>query len=1441
MRALFFIGILLAVLVPFISFAQYQELKFKHFSPEQGLSSSNVTAIAQTKDGYLWVGTTDGLNRFDGYNFKVYQNDPQDSSSLADNNITTLFVDSHDNLWIGTKNNGLSRYISARDNFKNYPYIAHDNHQISSYYITKLIEDSNRVLWVATIMGLNRYNAMDDTFDRFFTDIAVKIEAHTIDSLKSMHANAKIMKAANSLLNIELNSGQSFHTALREKLSSKEVHQFEKIILKHSSLRVNADHIKTLTADNVGNLWLAIDKKGIVCFNTQTLLTKNYTQKLKEAAAHKKSITSLCLQNKTLWFGTQDGALYMINTANQNISRYKLPATNYNIETIISDSKGSIWMGDDYGLYHLTNKKTFQYQNDENNECSLSETSVKIIFEDNQKNLWVGCSQGGLNLTLSDTPFEHYKHYADTPNSLSKNSISSVLEDSKGNVWIGYYTMGIDVWNRKSNTIRSYSYDANQTDGIGKGTVFEIFEDREGIIWIGTYEGGLQSFDLTTKKFRTYKYDPANSQSISGNDVRSIVEDHEGNLWLAIHGHGVNKFDRKTHAAERFNADYDHWMNTLANDWVFVLCADNNGNIWAGSVFGVSVLYKGAKNFISYSKSNSNLSHNQVRSLMQDHENKIWIGTENGLNLFDSEKRSFKLVSEKDGLPNSMINGILEDASGSLWISTNKGLSRYSPSKNTFINYKVLDGLQSDEFFPGAHHKGKSGLLYFAGSNGLNIIDPSKIKSDTISVPVRLAGLSLFNKPIGIDDNILKASLDKTEAITLRNDQNVFNISFVGLSFKNSEKIQYAYKLAGFENDWNYVGTKREATYTNLDPGDYYFEVKAANGDGVWSYKPKTLKISVLPPLWKTPWAYAVYVIVSLCILYLYRMSVLSRERLKSKLELQKLEAIKTHEVDEMKIRFFTNISHEFRTPLTLIVGPLDKLIYENKLLNSDARIEYYHLIKRNAQLLLRLINQLLDISAFDAGCMKLNVVRYDIVAFCRSIGQAFAHRADKLNITYNFNANIDTAEVYFDHDKVEKIIYNLISNALKFTPANGEVKLNIYITDDRESQIPARLFSGKNRSGQFIKIEVEDNGYGIPAALKEKIFERFYQVKSTSVKRVGTGIGLALTKQLVDLHLGDLQVESEDGKGSKFIVWLPVSQSWFALEDIMPGNPNIEYQAEDIQIESATFTLPEDSNQQTNDDHMMGMPVLLIVEDSDDVRRYIQLNLKDEFIIYEANNGREGFEKILNVCPDVVLSDVMMPEVDGFEFCKQIKNDPRTCHIPVMLLTARSSEHYELEGLHLGADDYVSKPFSLPVLKARLKNIVDSRVALKEKLYSDLNFEPKEIATNTLDKGFMDQVIACIEDNLGNEDFSPEILADAINLSRSQLYKKMKGLTGLSVSIFIRNIRLRKAAHMLMQGKRTISEVAYSVGFSDPGYFTKCFKEMYSKSPSEYLQQVHY
>lgn len=1425
-----------------MSYAQFKELTFKRYSKERGLSSANVTCFAQTPDGFLWVGTHDGLNQFDGYSFKVYRNDPEDSLSISDNNITTLFVDQKGNLWIGTENGGLSRYNSQDDTFINYRHKLYDARTISSDYVTSITEDADHQLWVGTVMGLNRFDDQTQHFSRYFHEIAVQVNRQTIDSLKRLQLPETVIHVLARLENKEFLNERSFVRALRRSLSGEEIDQYMLSILRYARLRTKSDYIKALQADDKGNLWIGYEHDGLAYFNPGTKKLKSYQHIPGQAGSlSSNEILSLCLDKHDLWIGTRNGLLSRLDIAADTFSTYVLPEKGHNMEAMLVDSKGTLWIGNDYGLYRYdkSRKEFYIYQHQETNEFSLSTTAVKAIFEDSQQNLWVGCDQGGVNITLTDNPFQHFKHNPESPNSLSKNSISSLLEDRHGNIWIGYYAMGIDVWHKERQELTHYAHQASDAYSLGKGTVFDIHEDRDGEIWVGTYEGGLQLFDRENKRFITYKHDPADMESISGNDIRSIVEDEQGSLWLAVHGKGINVFNKHTKKVRRYQAQYLDWQNSLANDWVYTLYIDKKGNIWAGSVFGVSVLKKGAKDFVTYSKENRKLSHNSVRAILEDHQGNMWIGTENGLNLLDKQTNKFRSFSEKDGLPNSTIHGLLQDKHGYLWISTNNGLVRFDPGANSFIQYTVSDGLQADEFFPGTCHQGKSGAMYFGGPNGLNMFFPEKIHPDTGSVPVRLTGLQLFNKPVDIKDSILGRPLDQKTSICLRHDQNMISFEYVGLNFKNPEKVQFAYMLEGFDADWNYVGTKREATYTNLDAGDYVLKVKAANSDGVWNENSRELALKILPPFWMTPVAFVLYFFLVLCLLYLFRRSALAKERLKNKLKLQKLEAQKTHELDMLKLKFFTNISHEFRSPLTLILGPIERLMLEHENIDAVQRMDYYKLVNRNAQRMLRLVNQLLDMSAIDAGFMKLSVVRYDVVDFCRNISDAFIYRASDLEIQYTFNSNVEKAEVYVDHDKLEKILYNLISNALKSTPAGGEVSVRLSLKEHTDPELPLSLLEKGAAGNVFLKLEVEDNGSGVPPAQQLKIFERFYQIDNKLLKKSGTGIGLALVKQLVERHYGTIMLESEEGKGSKFMVWLPVSKERYGAEEIGEGRPKIGEKVLDIR--SVYQCLDSDAPQveaENNEKQLMGHPAVLIVEDCEEVRRYISRSLRKEYVIYEAGDGKSGLEKVLDKNPDLVISDVMMPGMDGLEFCRKLKNDPQTSHIPVVLLTARSTEKYELEGLNTGADDYISKPFNMLLFKARIRNIIDSRQKIKEKLYSDLSFEPKNIATNCLDQAFVNKLLAVIESHLSDESFNPDALAVSMHLSRSQLYKKIKGLTGLSVSILIRNIRLRKACELLKTHSMSISEVAYQVGFSDPGYFAKCFKEMYSQSPSEYLHK---
>lgn len=1435
--------LLLAILFVFTcpsSFGQYKDLKFKRFSNEAGLSNSSFTCFAQTPDGFLWVGTTDGLNRFDGYSFKVYRNNPEDTLSISDNHISTLFVDHKGDLWVGTKNNGLNRYTSKTDNFISYKSKIYDSKTLTNHYITSITEDADQNLWVGTIMGLNLYNQENEAFIRYFYELAVSMNAQTIDSLKARKVPAFVISAASKLVNTEFKNERALFRAFGTHLSEEELEQYKMLILKYSRLQATADHIRALEADANGNIWIGYDKEGLGYFNPKTNKLNVYQHNdNRSTGISGNEVMSLAIDHGDLWVGTRDGKLCKWSAKTDQFTHYQLPGKSYNIESIAVDSRGTVWVGDDYGLcrFDKEEKRFYRYQNQENNKYSLSATAVKQIFEDIHNDIWVGCSQGGINLTLGNLPFQHLKYHPNSTGSLTKTSVSSVMEDSRGNIWVGYYTMGVDVLNPQNNKITHFFHDPGDSSSLGKGTVFEIFEDSDANVWIGTYEGGLQMFDKSQNRFITYKHSPDNLQSIGGNDIRDIAEDEKGNLWLAIHGQGIDVFDRKTRTViKRYKADYLDWQNSLSNDWVYTVHIDKNQNVWVGSVFGLSLLKRGADNFVSYTKENRNISHNHVRSILEDGKGNIWIGTENGLNLFDKKTTQFISYYCKDGLPNNTIHGILEDEQHKLWISTNHGLSRLDPAKGLFENYNILDGLQSNEFYPGAFCKGKSGSLYFGGINGLSIFNPKEIKKDSSDVSIKFTGLSLFNKSVEPGKGVLINSLDQTAEISLNHDQNIITLSFVGLDFKKPEKIQYAYKLEGFDKNWNYVGDKREATYTNLDPGVYTFKVKAANSSGIWSKNARELKISISPPFWRTLPAYALYSIILVALIYYYKHTAVAKERLKNQIELQKLEAQKTHELDVLKLKFFTSISHEFRTPLTLILDPVSRLISEGDTLKPDEKRSYYNILQENSQRLLKLVNQVLDMSEIDAGCMPLAVSRQDIVQFCRAIRNTFSHHARQHETALSFSSNTDAAAVYFDSDVLEKILINLISNAFKFTPKSGTIHIQLLITNHAHPGLP-ETFKHTALNSQFARLTITDNGSGIPERYLTKIFERFFKVDNPHINEKGSGIGLALTKQLIERHYGTIDVQSKEGEGSEFTLWLPVSKESYAPKEIVKAQASLEKKSLDVPREEMPWETDKD-DVELSTRKLLGLPSILIIEDSNDLRKYISLHLQKEYIIYEADNGEKGFKIALEVNPDLIITDVMMAGINGLDVCRKIKNNTDTSHIPVVLLTARSSDDYELEGLKTGASDYISKPFNMLLLKARVKNIIESRQSIQDKLSHDPDFEPLDIALHSLpDQMFFKELVNVIHENISDESLSPDKLASMMNLSRSQLYRKVKGLTGLSVSILIRNLRLSKACKLLKSQALTISEVAYEVGFSDPGYFTKCFKEMYSHPPSEHLK----
>lgn len=1409
------LGLLLALTFCHKGSCQYRSVKFESLTKEDGLSSSEVTAIVQDHNGYMWIGTTDGLNRYDGYSFKVYRHDPQDSLSLCDNSITALFVDSKGILWVGTENNGLSKYDPLQDGFHHYAFDLSDPHSLSYNYVTSIAEDADQNLWVGTLMGLNRYVEDADHFERRFRRVTVKIKANTLDSLRQKGASEQLIGVLKTILQKYFPSQQQFTSYLKTMSGGRVTSADIELIYQFAVIGHIGNHIRAITPDEDGKLWIGFETDGLACYDHRTGKISRFAS----ANGLNNEVTGLCIDGPHLWIGTRTSGLSRMDIYSGRIRKYAIPWASPHIKTIFKDSQGEVWIGNDAGLgKYLPGSDSFlRYAERPYDEFSLLSNTVVAIYEDMQRNLWIGSYQGGVNIYKPSLVFDHYKKVEDEPNSLSKSSVSAILSDSRGNLWVGYYSGGIDLWRKDRFTRERLNPDPENPNRLGEGTVFDIFEDSRKNIWVATYQGGLQKVDQKDLSFISFRHNPLDSLSIGGNDVRKIAEDKRGNIWAAVHGGGINKLNSRTGKFTRYKTVYPDWERSLANDWTFTIFCDSRGRIWAGTVNGVSMMDPESGAFKSFNKSTSSLSHNNVRCIFEDDAGNIWIGADEGLNRYNEQTNDFEVHPE---LAKIYVKGLLQDAKGNLWISSNSGLTRFNRKTGSIKNYDKTDGLQSDEFFAGACCHGADGNLYFGGKNGISAFNPGRIKQNDFVPPVYITGFKVFNKNLPIDRK-KPAGPDNpvgNDQVILNHKQNLFNIEFAAINFISPEKNQYAYMLEGFEKQWNDVGEKREATYTNLDPGEYQFRVKASNNDGVWNEAGSSLTIVIRPPLWKTPWAYLLYLAAGGFALFYIRKAVVSRIRARHRIEM-----------DEMKIGFFANITHEFKTPLTLILGPLNSLI-RNHNLNGAQRNELYGMMHRNTRRLQRLINQLMEIYELDAGFQKLRVSQGSFGLFVQNISDNFRYKAEKKRLHYHFSSACGDMKVYFDHDKVEKILYNLLSNAIKFTPDGGAIALSVSMREGKSLKNIKNLPGQLLKSEVIVEITVEDSGMGIPDEALKDIFQKFYYSQNQDLQNKGSGIGLFLTQQLVQAHRGAIEVESGSKDGTRFTVWLPVSRDRYHREEIseiIKAPRQTEYVGDAPPL-SENFRKPDQGTE---------LPVVLLVEDSPEMRDYIRVNLQENYDVREAENGAEGLDQALNLLPDIIISDIMMPRMDGIGFCEKIKSNPRTNHIPVVLLTALSDYRQQISGFESGADAYIGKPFNISVLQSILQNLIRNRSALREK-YGSGSFAGK--AGDCLDKEqarFIQKLTAIVEDCMSDFDFCPDLLAAEAGISRAALYRKVKEATGQSVSLFIRNVRLVKASRLMAENGASVNQASLEVGFKDPAYFARCFKKHFSITPSEFIQ----
>lgn len=1059
-----------------------------------------------------------------------------------------------------------------------------------------------------------------------------------------------------------------------------------------------------------------------------------------------------------------------------------------------------------------------RYKYNSANPWSLNGENVSDIYMDNHSILWVGTYSYGINkANLNGKPFYYYYHDPFTSQSLIDNNVSAICEDNSGGLWVGTRDNGITVIGK--NSYRHITKNKANPNTIVDNQIRFIFCDSRGMIWIGT-KMGLNRFDPGNQTFRLFT-----GLGLKDISVYSITEDLNHNIWIGT-WQGVYQYNPTTDKLKHFDP-----AKFLKYPWVRTIIQDRKQQLWVGTEGGgISILKPDpdrdtlivVKHLLHQDKKNS-ISDNRIYCMYQDSEGLIWIGTGNGLDFYNPSGNKITHFPLQSGLADATIAGITEDKNGFMWISHKKGISRLNKKTFKIRNYTSQDGLQSNEFSDGAVFKSRyQNKLFFGGNNGLNAFNPDSIHPEKTLPNTVLTELQILNHKVAINKKvngrvILTKPLYLTDEITLNYGDKSVAIEFAGLHYSNPQGNRYAYKLEGFDKEWVYTDANRRiATYSNLEPGNYTFKVLSSNSDGIWNPKPATLSILVEPPFWASTWAYIFYGILLLLIFYTYHYYATKFTRLKSTLSYELLIRKKENELHQSKLQFFTNISHEIKTPLTLILAPIERLAQ----VFSDHHFAVSQILtmKSNGDRLLKLINQLLDFRKLETGNAVLNLRNGNLVDFLRNTITRFEPLVEAKNLRLEFVHAADAFYCAYDEDKLDKVIANLLSNALKFTPAFGWIKVKFSLRNPDADKIAV--------------IEVINSGSLIPNEEVDKIFEPFQQ--GSENRAGGTGLGLAFSKGLVELHGGTIHVSSiknEDG----------IAQTSFTVE--LPTNGNAEVAVEAERTE--TFPLVRESLETAEPDVQEKpvlinhkIPVILIVEDNVELRKYLVEYFESLYNILEAGNGLQGLQIAAQELPDLIISDVMMPEMNGFEFCKQVKSDLRTGHIPVILLTARSHEQDKIEGIETGAEDYIIKPFSLTFLAARIKNVLIIREQLKGKYRQDISVnEPRDVPPSP-DEKLLKRMLLYIEERLSSPDLSIDEICNEVGASRANLYRKVKGMTGLSIAEVIKEIRLKRAKQLLQDQKLNVNEVAFIVGFSDSNHFRKCFKAEFGLSPTEYKKK---
>jgi len=1344
----------------FISGNVFSQNKYrlKNISTTDGLSQSSVIAIHQDKFGQMWFGTRDGLNKYDGSKFTIFRNDAANKHSISNNDILSIEEDNTGKIWVGTYN-GLNCYDPVSNTFTRYLHTK-NNHTISSNAIWSIREIGDE-MWFGTSKGLTIYNKKSKLFTSVF-------HSDTDPSTVPSNNIITILKSKKGAIWIGTTKG------LCQLVSRKN----GKLSFKNYPLN-NTDllNVQAIAEDVSGNLWVGTKNKGLLKFDKTS------------------------------------------NAFVSFLSENKFREINTDIRSLAFDNQGSLWIGAYDGIYILGKDKNVQKINSSNNSNGIDK--VKSIYMDRKGSVWIGCYYKGVNIwDISNVNFSNYNQNSKKI-AMSFDVVSSIIADQKQNIYFGTEGGGITIYNKNTEAI---SY-INSKGGQNIKNDIKSMCLSGDVLWIGTYSKGLSAYNVISKKMEDHRIADDLTVLLKESGVYSIKAEGNGIIWIGTFGKGLIRYNTVSKTFETIGNDNTK-ASYLTNNIVRTILVDQKKGAWVGTQNGLN--YIPLNNFTinkysiqHYFFDSASLSGDDILTLFQDSQNKIWVGTKaKGLHYFDGKK--FNKINLRIGnTVITSIHSILEDDDKNLWISTNQGIIKYSTTLKTVVIYDQKDGLASNEFNDNAALKLDSNQFYFGSPSGATYFDAKKISLNTYAPQVLITNLKIKNENIHPNDSIgiLEKSIGYTKTITLDYDKANFSIDFAIPNYIRSKNNQYSYRLVGLENNWT-TTKSTEAIFAIQNPGTYTFEVRGSNNDGVWNKVPTTLTVIVKPAPWRSIWAFLLYGIVIGVGLYGLIWIMKSKARLKQKLELEYLETKRIEENNIAKLDFFTNISHEFRTPLTLILGPLQQI-----LANYNGTNEMYKkllVIEGSANHLLGLINRLMDFRKLENHQVTLESAEGNIVKFTREIFLSFIEYAKDGGYNYTFESSEEEILVYFDRYKLERVFYNLISNAFRYTPKGGNIHLKI--SHDNEN-----LF-----------IAIEDSGVGIAPEHIDKIFDLFFEVPMhNNVQKnynKGTGIGLSIVKNIVKLHKGDIEVTNKETQGVVFKVTLPLGRTHLLdneiITDFRISDDIDQYTA---QLEKAEITEPEDIDDFVVNDEKQ---TILIVEDHKVLRSFMKNLLKEDYNIIEAENGKIAFEKALQHVPNLIISDVIMPEMVGTELCSKIKENLKTSHIPVILLTSRTSLVYKFEGLESGADDYISKPFNLIEFKLRVKNLLNSTERLKNKFSSDDNFIPSEITVSSLDEDLLKKAFKIVEENISNEQFDIPFFCTELGVSRTMLFLKIKAWTNFTPNEFIHEIRLKRAAQLLEQNKLNVSEISYKVGFNNPKYFSKCFQKKYGETPTQFADK---